>query len=216
MNILFNICKLLHHILVDMKTTGCIDKHHILLVCFRMLDCCFRNIYRFLLISHGKYFHALFLTIDLQLCDSRRTVNITGNQERFLTFGLQLACKLRNCGGLTCTLQTCHHEHCDLISRTKRQLCCLTSHKFHKFIIYNLDHHLARIQTAHNVLSDCLLLYRFGKLLHNLKVYVSLQQGHLYFLKSKLNVLLCQAALASQLLKYILQFISQALKCHML
>jgi len=174
MNVLFYICKLLHHVLINMKTSRCINQDYILLVGFCMLNCCFRNVHRFLLVSHGKNFHTLSLTVDLQLCDCRRTVNVTGYQKRLSSFGFQLTCKFGNCGSFTCTLQTSHHENCDLISRTERQVCCLTSHQLHKFVIYDLDHHLSRIQSVHNVLSNGLFLYGFGKLLHNLEVNIGL------------------------------------------
>jgi len=180
-----------------MKTSCCIDQDYILLVGFCMLDRCFRNVYRLLFVTHGKDFYALFLAVDLQLCDSCRTVNVTGHQKWFLSFGFQLACKLGNCGGLTCTLQTGHHIYCDLISRMHGQLCCLASHQVHKFVIYDFDHHLARIQSVHHVLSDCLLLYGFGKLLYDLEVNIGFQKSHLYFFQGKLYIFFCEASLTT-------------------
>ena len=43
---------------------------------------------RFVFISHGKYFHALLFSIDLQLFDCSRTIHITGCQQCLFPFGL--------------------------------------------------------------------------------------------------------------------------------
>ena len=172
-----------------------------------MLDSCFCNIHGILLISHGKDLDALFLTAYLQLCDRCRTVNITGHKQWFLSLGFQFACQLGNRRCLTCTLKTDHHKNGKIHSRFDRKLCCLTSHQVDQLIIYDLDHHLSRIQTIHNILSDSLFLNGFRKLLNDLKVNIRFQKRHLNFLQCYLDISLCETALALQLLKYILQFI---------
>ena len=70
-----------------MKTSCGINKYYILLICFCVLDGCFRNINRVLFITHGKDFYSLLLSIDLKLCDRSRTINVTGNQKRSSAFG---------------------------------------------------------------------------------------------------------------------------------
>ena len=187
-----------------MKTTCGIEKNYILLIGLGMLNSCLCNVNRALLVSHGKDFHALLLSIDLKLCDRCRTIDVTCDQERSFSLGFELACKLGNCGCLTCTLKTCHHQYGDLISLFQGKLCCLASHQAYKFVINDLDHHLSRIQSVHNILSDCTFLYRFRELLHNLKVYIRLKKSHLDFFQSNLNIFLCKSAFTSQLFEYIL------------
>ena len=172
-----------------------------------MLDSCFCNIHGILLISHGKDLDALFLTVYLQLCDRCRTVNITGHKQWFLSLGFQFACQLGNRRCLTCTLKTDHHKNGKIHSRFDRKLCCLTSHQVDQLIIYDLDHHLSRIQTIHNILSDSLFLNGFRKLLNDLKVNIRFQKRHLNFLQCYLDISLCKTTFALQLFKYILQFI---------
>ena len=63
-NILFDFLQLSHHVIINMKTSCCIQDYNIKFILCRMLDCCFGNVHRFDLIYHGKYFHALLLTTD--------------------------------------------------------------------------------------------------------------------------------------------------------
>ena len=69
-----------------------------------MLHGRFGDICRFMLLSHGKYFYTLLLPVNLKLLDRRRTVNVTGNQKRFLAFELEFPCKLCGSGRLTGSL----------------------------------------------------------------------------------------------------------------
>lgn len=63
--VLVDFLQLSHHVIINMKTSCCIQDYNIKFILCRMLDCCFGNVHRFDLISHGKYFHTLLLTIDL-------------------------------------------------------------------------------------------------------------------------------------------------------
>ena len=190
-----------------MKTTCCINDHYILLIRLGMCNSRLGYVYRALFIAHGKDFHALFLTVYLQLSDRCGSVNVTGYQKRFLTFRLDLTCKLGCGSSLTGSLKTCHHNDSQIIARLDRKLCSLASHKINQLFVYNLDDHLAWVQSVHNVLSNCTFLYRFRELFHDSEVNVCFKECHLNFFKSNLNILFGQTAFASQLLKYILKFI---------
>ena len=65
MYIRLDVLKLFHHSLINMKPSGRIQDHHAHALLLRMLHCRFRNVYRLMLVSHGKYFHTLLLTIYL-------------------------------------------------------------------------------------------------------------------------------------------------------
>ena len=54
-----------HHLFIYMKPSGSIDDHYIKSAFCGMFHRGFRDIHGTVLISHGKYFHALLLAIDL-------------------------------------------------------------------------------------------------------------------------------------------------------
>ena len=187
-----------------MKAASRINKNNILLVCFCMFDRSFGDIYRILFISHGENFYSLFLTVYLQLCDRSRTIYVTGNEKWSFSFGFQLTCKFRNCGRLTCTLKSSHHQDCDIIAWFQRKIGCFTSHQINQLFIYDLDYHLSWIQTIHDILSYCTFLHRLGKLFNNPEVNICFKKSHLDLFQSNLNILFCQASFASQLFEHIL------------
>ena len=83
-HIALDLLQLRHHLLVDMKTSRRIQDHYIMAVLLGMFHSCLRDIHRLVVLSHGKNVHLLFLTVDLQLFDGRRSVDITGHQQRLL------------------------------------------------------------------------------------------------------------------------------------
>ena len=164
-----------------MKTTGGIEDHNVKVLILCMFNRCFGDVYRVLFISHRENFHTLFFTVDLQLCDCCRTINITGYKQWLSAFCFQLSGDL--CCGccLTCTLKTCHHNNSNLSCRAQRDLRGLTSHQRYQFIVYDLDHHLPRIQSVHHILTDRTFLYRFDKLFYHFKTDICFQKCHLNF-----------------------------------
>ena len=108
---------LLHHVLIHMQAACRIQNHYIISVLRRMLYGSFGNIYRILMLSHGKNRNSLSFSVDLQLLDRCRTIYIASCQKRFAPFGLQLSGNLRRGGSLTGALKSCHHDHRDLIGR---------------------------------------------------------------------------------------------------
>ena len=133
---------------------------------FRMFHGSLCNIHRLVLISHGKYFHALLLTIDLQLLNSCGTVYITGCQQYLAALYLELSGQLCCGSRLTCSLKTGHHDNRNLIGGAKLNLCRLASHQLDHLFIYNLDDGLPRCQAFQHVRTDCPFLHRFDELLY--------------------------------------------------
>ena len=214
LNGLFNLLQFLHHVLINMKTSGCIQNHDIIIVLLRMFQSCLSNIRRLVILTHGEHFYSLFLTVDLQLFDRCRAIYITCYQKRLLTFQLKLACKL-SCGCcLTSSLKTCHHNYGNRLARLKLNLCSRRSHKLHKLFINDLDNHLSRVQSIHNILTDCSFLNIFNKILNYFKVNVRSEKCPFDLLHRFLYVCLCQASLTSKVLKYILKFFCQTVKSH--
>ena len=128
-----------------------------------MLDCCLCNVNRVLLVSHGKNFYALLLTIHLQLLDSRRSIYITCHKKWLLAFVLELICKLCRRGGLTCSLKSTHHDDRDLIGWSELDLCHLRAHELIHLFLDDLDDHVSRIQTLEDFLSYSSVTHRLDK-----------------------------------------------------
>ena len=75
-----NLFKLIHHIFIHMKTSGCIQNNNIIVILLCMSKCCLGYINRLIVITHLKHRNTLLLTINLKLFDCRRSVNIAGNK----------------------------------------------------------------------------------------------------------------------------------------
>ena len=84
---------------------------------------------------------------------------------------------------------------------------CLGAHQLNQLVIYDFNDHLTRIQSVHDVLSDCLLLYGFDKLFYYFEADIRLEKCHFYFLQRSLYIRLGQAALASEIFENILEFL---------
>ena len=179
-----------------------------------MFHCSFCDICRAVLVSHGEDFHSLLLSVNLQLFDCSRTIHITCGKKCFLTLGLKLACDLGGRCRLTGSLQTDHHDHGQFLARAKSDLRCLGAHEIDHLFVYDLDHHLSRIKSAHNILADRALLHILDKLLYDSKVNIRFKQSHLDFPECRLDIILGQSALAAQIFEYILQFFGKTVKCH--
>ena len=173
-DIFFYLNQLCHHIFIDVKTSGSIDDNDVKIVLRGMFHRRFCNVYRAVLIAHGKYFHALLLSVDLQLFDRCRPVDITCHEKYLPAFLLELSGKLCCCGRLTCSLKTGHHDDGDCLAGLQCDLGCLRAHQPDHLFVYNLDDHLSRIQSVHHVLSDRALLHIFDKLLDYLEIDIGL------------------------------------------
>ena len=83
---ILDLLKLCHHILINVKTAGCIKDNKVIAVFLSVLQSSFCNVRRLMVLAHGKDFYALFFSVNLQLFDRCRTVYITGYKKRFLAF----------------------------------------------------------------------------------------------------------------------------------
>ena len=214
-NVFFDLLQFPHHLFIDVQTSCCIQKHHIIAVLARMFHARLGDIQRLVIRPHGKSVHALLFRVDFQLFYSGRTVNVTGNEQGLFPLQFELARQLRCRCSLTCTLKATHHDNRRRLSRLHGDLRHFRTHERGHLFVYDLNHHLPRIQAAHHIRSDGPFLHRFHELLHHAKIYVRFQKRHLDFLHGSLHIRFRQPSLAAQILKYILKFIRQAFKCHM-
>ena len=107
--------KLLHHGLIDLKPSGRIQEYQVTAFLFCVLHCRFCDIHRRIVLSHGEYGNTHLFTVDLQLLNGCRAVDIAGRQQGIPSFGLEFSRQLCGGGRLTGALETDHHDHRDLI-----------------------------------------------------------------------------------------------------
>ena len=169
-----------------------------------MLHSRFRDIHRAVLVSHGEDLHSLLLSVDLKLPDRRRTVHVTGRQKHLPSLNLILSRQLRRRSGLTGSLQTGHHNDCDLIGRTQLNLRSLTAHETDHLFMDDLDHSLPRRQALQHFCAHCPGLHRLYELFDYLEAHIRLQERQLHFLQRRFHIRLRQPALAPQVLEYVL------------
>ena len=167
-----------------------------------MLDGGLGDIRRIVSVSHCEDFHALLLSVDLQLFDRCGAVDIQCDKQGLLALLLELAGDLGSGRRLTCTLQTDHHHDGHLLAGLQRKLGRLASHQGRHLFVDDLDHHLGGIDAVHDLFTDCSFLHGVHKLFDNLEVDVRFQKRHLDFPHRGLDVALCELALAAQFVKY--------------
>ena len=187
-----------------MKTSCRIKNNNTHALLLRMLYCCFCDIYRFMLVTHGKHFHALLLTIDLQLFDRCGAVHITGGQQYLAAFDLKLSGQLCCSSRLTCSLKTGHHDNRNLIGWPKLNLCRLAAHQFDHLFIYNLNDGLSRCQALQYIRTDCSFLHRFDELLYYFETYIRFQKCKFDFFQTCFYIGLGQSSFTPKVLKYVL------------
>ena len=171
----------------------------------RICHCLLCYVYRAFLIAECKYLHTDLLSVYLQLFDCRRSIYVAGRQQRLASFGLELRCELCSRCRLSGSLKTRHQYNGHFRGRAECNLRRLGTHQRNELLVYNLDHHLTRIQTVHNICSDGLFLNSLYELLYHLEADVCLEKCHLDFLQCSLYVRLRQATLTTQIFKYILK-----------
>ena len=172
---------LLHHLLVDSQTSGCIDNHQIVTFCLCFRNSMLGNFYRILIFFFQINRHTNLFGQYPQLLDSGRTINVAGNQQRLLVFlGLQHIGQLTGERSLTRTLQTRHQDDCRTTFQI--QFSSGTTHQLSQFVVYDLNHQLARLNRSQHILSQGFFFYLVGKCLGNLIIDIGIQQGTTYIL----------------------------------
>ena len=202
-----DISQLLHHAFIDLQTARRIQQDHVLAVGSRVAHGFLRYVRGLVPVSHGEDLYAHLFTVDLQLFDRGRSVNVQGHQQGLSASGFHLAGDLGSCCCFTGTLQAGHHDDGGLSAGQKGDLRGLGAHQPGQLLIDDLDDHLGRIQSVHDVLTDSPFLNGFGELTDHLEIDVRFQQGHLDLTQSCLDVRFCQTPFAAQVPEYVIQLI---------
>ena len=155
---LFYFNELSHKLLVNVKTSGSIYDDHVVTVLLGVLNARFCNFNRGDLRSHREYGDINRFADDLQLVNRRRSVNVTGNEQRIFALLLIHSRNLTCVSGFTRTLKTYHHNDCGRLGADV-DLGSLTAHKLDELLVYYLDYLLSRNQGFKHLCTYCSLGY---------------------------------------------------------
>ena len=111
---LLEAAQLVHHLFVDLQTSGGVDDHHTIPIALRLLDAGLRDLYHVLRGSISVNRNLELLAERLELIDCGGTIDVGGDEPCRSPFALQLSRELRGGGRLSGTLQTHHHRHAGL------------------------------------------------------------------------------------------------------
>ena len=206
----------LHHSLIDLQASCGIQDDDVFSLFAGIAHCGVGDTGGLLSIFEGKNIHSLFLTVDLQLLNSRGPVDVQCHQKGLASFGFELPGQLGGCGRFTCALAACHHNHCRASAGLQRNLSHFRAHEAGHLFIDDLDDHLGGIESAHDIRADRAFLYGGDKVLYDFEIDIGLEQGHLDLSHSRPDVRLRQTSLAAETTEHLIQFFSQTLKCHSL
>ena len=194
---ILEIADLVHHLLINGETSGCIDDYHIVAVGLSLLDGMVGDTEHILVLWLAVYRNTHLLTHYMELLDSCRTVNVAGHEQWLLAFlGLEHIGKLSAEGSLTRTLQTAHED--DGRMTFELQWGFFAAHKFFQFIVHQLDHQLSRLYSSKYIHAECFLLHLVGEFLSHFIVYVGVEECTAHILHGFRHVDFCNFSLALQ------------------
>ena len=192
-----DILQFLHHIFIDLKASCRIEDDQVLFVLSRVFNGSLGDIGGLVPVSHREDFHALFLTVHLQLFDSRGPVDVKRDQQRFLALLLEFPGKLRCGRRLTCALKAGHHHDRHLFTGLQGKFRGLASHQVRHLFVDDLDDHLRGVEAVHDFLTDRPLLHGIYELFDHFEVDVRFEERHLDFTHRGLDVALGKFTLAA-------------------
>ena len=173
--VILEIADLVHHLLINGKTTGGIDDDHVVAIGLSLLDGMVGNHAHILVVWLAIYRNTHLLAYHLQLVDSGRTIHVTSHEQRFLTFlRLEHVGKFATECGLTRTLQTAHQD--DGRVTFELEWSFLAAHQLSQLIVYQLDHQLSWFHGCEHVHAQRLLLHLVGEFLSHLIVDIGIKE----------------------------------------
>ena len=144
------------------------------------------------------------------MLDRGRAVDVTGHQQGTLAVLAQTQRQLGRHGRLACALQA--HQHDDIRRRPGEVERRGVPQQGDQLLMHNLDDLLCRRQAAHDFRAHGPFLDRGHKILDHLEVDVRFQQSKAHLAHGRVDVRFRQFALAAQLVKDSLEFVSETLK----
>ena len=213
LDVRLDILKLLHELFINVQTTRRIDDHDIVDVRTRIFDRTSGNRHGIRALRHGKDGDAKLLAQHLELLDSRRSIDIGRNEQRFLSLLLERKAELSRRGRLARALKSRHHDD-GRRHRRDIEAALRAAHEFREFLVDNLDDDLRRCQGIEHILPDGAFLHLLDEILDDLEIDVGFEECHAHLAHRLVYVVLRQLAMSAQLLECLLQAIRQAFKNH--
>ena len=105
-----DIFKLLHELLINMKSAGCVEKNKVVAVLFCMLYRSLGNVHR-IGGAHLEDGNVKLLADGFELFYSRGTVNVAGCQQRALALLAHIGSQLCTVCRFACALKTDEHDN---------------------------------------------------------------------------------------------------------
>ena len=165
----------------------------------RLLDGSPRDLDRADLVAQGEERNLHLLSIDTQLIDRRRTVDIAGDEDRRPARRLELSGQFRCRRGFTGTLKTYHHDDGNLARRTKCDLSGLRAHHLGQLVVDDLHDRLRRCEAVQHLLTDGLFLHLRDEFLHQLEVDIGLEQCHTHLAERLIDIVLGKLSLPTEI-----------------
>ena len=207
MNMILQRLYLVHHLLVDSKTTGGIDDYYIIALCFSLMNGMVGYFINVLVVGLTINRNSNLLAYDLQLVDSCRTIDIARNEQWLLVLLiLEHVGELAGERCLTGTLQTAHQNNGRMLLQF--QSYSLTAHKLSEFVMNKLHHKLSRLHRREDVHSESLFLDIIRKCLGNFIVDIGVEQSTAHVLHCLGNIYFCDLAFTLQYLERAFQAVA--------
>ncbi|MPM57539.1 hypothetical protein SDC9_104361 [bioreactor metagenome] len=178
-NLTLDRLKFLHEFFVNMQSSSRIQKDIIITVVFSNFQCFSCNIHR-IGCPHFKNRNTCIRSHDLQLLNCRRSVNITGNQQRSVPLIFKHQRNFGTVCGFTGALQAAHHHHCRGM-RCRIQTGFGAAHKLRQFFVDDFNNHLTRGQTFHHLSANRSFRDFIGEILCHFIVDVGFQKCQTHF-----------------------------------
>ena len=204
--------ELVHQFFVDVEAAGGIQNHNVVAVVFGVGNRLLGDLH-WVSSTHLKHRDADLLPHHLELFDSRRAVDVAGDQQRPLALVFKVEGQLAGMGGLACALKATHHDdggdfrgHVNPgVNRT---------HQSGHLIVDNLYDLLGGGQALQYLVSNGLFGDRGDEILGHFVVDVGFQEGEAHLPHGLLHVGFFQFSLGAQPFKRFAQLIGKAFKCH--
>ena len=185
-----------HHFFVDRQTAGSVDEQHIVVMPLCPVKRRQGNRLRLLAGGRREEINAGLPGHRLQLLNSRRTVNVAGNDQNllFVIFLEELA-ELADRGRLARPLQAGHQDNRRRL-RIEVDTFMRVTHQAGQFGMHDADQGLPGTQRADDFLADRLFLDGGNELLDHRQGDVGLEQRHADFAQGIGNIGFSQAGFA--------------------
>ena len=202
MNSLTDADEFLHHGIVDLQTARGIDDDRVesLFACpLNGIGGNGGNIDAGTFRMNGNF---NFFSDNFQLVNGGGTVNVTGNQQDFLSIVTQFESQFAGGRGFTAAVETDQHNNGGFSAGGK--FGNAAAQEFNQLVVDDFDDLLTGGHAFDNFLTDAFIADGFDEFADDLQIDVSLEQGKADFAHGLGDIFLCQRALSTEFTENIM------------